>query len=40
MEITENQNLDKIQLWTQHEMLGALFAGFVIGFVFGMALFK
>jgi len=32
----EKQNLDKIYIWTQHEMLSALFAGFVIGIAVGL----
>ena len=40
MKNIEEQNLDKIQLWTQHEMLSALFAGVLIGLALGMAFFK
>lgn len=37
MDKIENQNLDNLQIWTQREMLSALFAGFVIGLVIGLA---
>lgn len=29
-------NLDKIQIWTQREMISAVFAGIVIGFAIGL----
>ena len=36
----DEQNLDKIQLWTQREMLSAVVAGIVIGFTLALAVFK
>ena len=36
----DEQNLDKIQLWTQNEMLSAILAGIVIGFSIALAVFK
>lgn len=29
-------NSDKIQIWTQNEMISAVFAGIVIGFAIGL----
>lgn len=29
-------DLDKIQIWTQNEMISAVFAGMVIGFAIGL----
>lgn len=36
----EFRNQYKLQIWTHHEMLSALFAGIVIGLAIGLALFK
>ena len=36
--VKDTRDLDRIQIWTQHEMLSALFAGFVIGFTIGIVL--
>lgn len=33
-------NLDKIQLWTQNEMLSAIVAGIVIGIAISLAFLK
>jgi uncharacterized membrane-anchored protein YitT (DUF2179 family) len=32
----DKQNLDNLQIWTQREMLSAVFAGFVIGLAIGL----
>ena len=34
--MANEQNLDRLPIWTQHEMLSALFAGFVVGFCVGI----
>ena len=34
--MSEKLNLDKLQIWTNHEMLSALFAGIVIGLALGL----
>lgn len=36
MEIKDTRDQHRIQIWTQHEMLGAVFAGIVIGFAIGL----
>lgn len=36
MEHTDTRDQHRIQIWTQHEMLGAVFAGIVIGFAIGL----
>ena len=34
--MSDKQDLDRLPIWTQHEMLSALFAGFVIGIAVGL----
>jgi len=33
----DSRDQHRLQIWTQHEMLSAVFAGFVIGLVIGLA---
>ena len=33
----DEQNLDGLQIWTQREMLSAIFAGIIIGIAIGLA---
>lgn len=33
----DSRDEHRIQIWTQREMLSALFAGFVVGLVIGLA---
>lgn len=40
MKNTDEQNLDNLQLWTQREMLSAIFAGIVIGFSLALAVLR
>ena len=35
--MSDEQNLDNLQIWTQKEMLSAFLAGILIGFVIGFA---
>lgn len=35
--VKDTRDLDRIQIWTQHEMLSALIAGIVIGLAIGLA---
>lgn len=35
--MSDEQNLDNLQIWTQKEMLSAFLAGIFIGFVIGFA---
>lgn len=35
--VKDTRDLDRIQIWTQHEMLSALIAGIVIGLAIGIA---
>lgn len=37
MEINDTRDQHRIQIWTQREMLSALFAGIVIGLAIGLA---
>jgi uncharacterized membrane-anchored protein YitT (DUF2179 family) len=34
--MSEKLNFDKLQIWTNHEMLSAVFAGIVIGLAIGL----
>lgn len=36
MEHTDTRDQHRIQIWTQHEMLSAVFAGVVIGLAIGL----
>lgn len=36
--VKDTRDLDRIQIWTQHEMLSAIVAGIVIGLAIGLAL--
>lgn len=38
--MNDNINLDRIPLWTQHEMLSAIVAGIVIGIAISLAFLK
>lgn len=34
--MSDKRDADRIQIWTQHEMLSAVFAGIVIGLAIGL----
>ncbi len=36
MYMSEKLNLDKLQIWTNHEMISGVFAGIVIGLAIGL----